>query len=656
MRERLPVRYLPNVQVTMRDGVRLAANITMPAVEGRYPAVMLYSPYHKSGAQEPGETDRLMAERGYVMVNYDARGTGDSGGVSTDVYEDAERRDGYEMVEWIATQPWCSGNVGMWGISYCGVVSWQVAMQAPPHLKAIIVRSGTDDVYTEWTNPGGSPRPYMYENYAPLMTAYNLAPPHADLCGAQWADIWREHLEGNVPWGIGFIQHLQDGPYWRDRSVRPDYDRVQCAVYVIGGWYDWYPTPLLRAFAHLKVPKRALVGPWSHMWPQDGIPGPRIDGLRECLKWFDQFLKGVDTGVLDEPPVTLFVRAYQKPTSLVMECVGRYRHESAWPLARTLPTPMYLGAGGRLSDEPDEGAAACDEHVYDPAAGVWSGMHAGGPFTPWGMATDLRRDEAVSLTYTSEPLQSDLEVTGDAKAVLHVASTAEVAYFSVKLCDVAPDGTSALVTKGGLNATHRNGHVEPEPLVPGQVTEIEVGLLTTAYLFRAGQRIRVTIAGADFQNAWPTPQSATHSIFRGGDYPSRLVLPVAPPQDPVLPAPDLLPSPHALPSREQVSKPEYAIVHDMVKETTTASYTCRSGSGMNTSAFTVSSANPALATVTATYAYVDSQPGAEIRVDSQCVTRSDEQAFHHVVEVEILLNGRRHWQKGWEVSVPRRLC
>ena len=132
-----------------------------------------------------------------------------------------------------------------------------------------------------------------------------------------------------MPWGLGFISHLTDGPYWRERSLRPDYDRVHCAVFVIGGWADWYPTPLLRAFARLNVPKRAMVGPWSHMWPEVAIPGPRIDGLRECERWFRQFLKCEDSGVLDEPPVALFIREYQKPSVMYIEDKGFFRHEDA---------------------------------------------------------------------------------------------------------------------------------------------------------------------------------------------------------------------------------------------------------------------------------------------------------------------------------------
>ena len=644
--DRYPVKVIRNVLIPMRDGVKLAADIARPDAEGKFPAIMQYSPYHKG-------VPSGLADRGYVQVAFDVRGTGDSEGSTTDIYSPQEIQDACEVVEWIAHQPWCNGNVGMWGISYCGVVCWQVAMHNLPHLKAIIVRSGTDDVYTEWTNPGGSPRPYMYEFFVPFMSAMNFGPPNIELCGERWAEIWNQHLENNVPWGIGFIKHLLDGPYWRARSVRPDYDRIKCPVFVIGGWADWYPTPLLRAFSNLKVPKKALIGPWCHYWPANAIPGPRIDHERECLKWFDQWLKGIDTGVLDEPPVAIFVREYSQPDTILIEDKGFFRSENEWPLARTKQTPIYLYPHGLLSSEPYAAAEAeSDEYEYNPTVGWTAGRHGGGAFPPWGMPTDQRPDEVHSLTYTTTPLEEDLEVTGHPRAIIYVSSTADIAFFSVKLCDVAPDGTSALVTKGFLNATHRTSHAEPSPLEPGKVYELQIDLLALAYIFKAGHRIRLDIASADFGNAWPTPKPAVNAVHRGRQYPSRIILPVASPQSPELPKPDLKPSPCPLPKREAIPKPEYTVTHDIINGTTTSSYQTKIG-GPNCARFTVSSKDPAEAVVKATYQYAVKRPEMEISVEAQCVTVSDLTTFHHLVEVEIKVNGKRHFNRSWSVSVPR---
>ena len=638
------------VRVPMQD---VSVHVYRPDAEGSFPAIVAYTPYRKGplgvGRHHP------IVEHGYATVTFDIRGTGDSGGWNESIYSAPERQDGYDMIEWAAAQPWCNGNVGMWGISFGAVVSLQMARAAPPHLKAIVARSGTDDPYTEWTNPGGSPRPYMYTCYGPIMTASNFSPPDPEEVGERWAEIWTERLERNVPWGIPFIQNLVDGPFWRDRSLRDHYDEVRCAVFVVGGWADWYHTPLLRTFANLEGPKRALIGPWSHQWPEAGVPGPRIDWLREALKWFDYWLKGIDTGVMDEPPVTLFVREYSRPTTILMEDRGAFRCENEWPIARTEYTRMYLRKGEVLGREPSTDEEGEDTLEYDPRVGASAGMHGGGPFnTNWAMPLDQRTDEIHSLTYTTEPLEEDLEVTGHPRAALHVSSTAEIALLTVKLCDVAPDGTSALVTKGYLNLTHRESHSDPSYIEPGEVYEVEVELLACAYRFRKGHRIRADIASGDFLNVWPTPEPCTNTVCRSAEHPSRIVLPVVPSQDTVLPSPDLKPSPHPPTRREDLVAPEFSVDRDLVNDTATMRFrTSYSGRWSNSAEFTVSAKDPSYAIVRADARCGYHYSGRDIVVDAQCVTSSDKQAFHHTVEVEITMDGKRHFSRSWRVSVPR---
>ena len=655
-----PVKVIPDVRVRMRDGVELGARISRPDAAGRFPAIVSYNPYRRLGEikRAPSEHEYAhgthgsydFAQRGYAVVDYDVRGTGNSAGSSPEMYADAERRDGYEMVEWVAAQPWCNGNVGMWGMSYGGVVTWQVAAQAPPHLKAVIVRSGTEDVYGDWTYPGGVPRSvFIHGSYGPGMAASIFAPPDPDQTGEKWAEIWEERLQNNVPWSIGFLKHQRDDPYWSARSVRPDYDRIQCPVFVIEGWADWYQTAELRAFANLKVPKRALIGPWAHYWPENAFPGPRIDGRREYLKWFDQWLKGVDNGVEKEPAVAIFVRQYQPPAPMYLEEKGFWRQESDWPLARAETTVMYLNAGGRLGRAPDKPAHqddVRDAFAYNPAVGIMGGILGRGNVAPWAMPLDQRLDEAYSLTYTTPPLPDDLEVTGNPAAVLFVSSTADVAFFEVKLCDVAPDGTSKLISDGGLNATHRASRSAPEPLKPGEVYELKIDLRSLAYVFPAGHRIRVDIASSDFQNVWPVSRAATNTIHRGESTPSRIILPVVPAQEPRLPGPELAPSPNPLPDPESLKKPEHLIILDLVNQTATVAVNSQSR-------FTVSMKEPANATMKGTSTLLISKPDLEIRVEAQCVTVSSATTFRHLVEVEVTVNGKRHFDKSWTVVVPR---
>ena len=514
------------VRVPVQGGVELAVLITRPDANGKFPAIMEYNPYRSLSFREAASSEfqystsknapHYLAARGYVVVNYDVRGTGSSGGTSQEMYSDAERQDGYDMIEWIADQPWSNGNVGMWGISYGAVVTWQIAGMAPPHLKAVIIRSGTEDPYYDWTYPGGSPRTmFIHGVYGPMMTAYNFAPPDPAFTGEKWADVWQEHLKNNVPWSIGFLQNQVDGPYWQARSVRPNYDRVKAAVFLIGGWADWYFTPALRGFEKLKVPKRVLIGPWNHAWPEDAIPGPRLDGRIEYLKWFDKYLRDVDTGVSEEPPVTIFVRQYQPPAPILEEEAGFFRHENEWPIARTEYVSMFLGQGAKLgrdayssNNEDDR-----DSFTYKPSVGTMSGIVGRGGVGKWALPLDQREDEAYSLNYTTAPLEGDTEVTGTPSANLFASSTAEVAYFHVRISDVAPDGTSKLVTDGGLNATRRDSRTDPERLTPDTVYELDFPLKSMAYIFPAGHRIRVSISSADFQNAWPVSKAAINTIL-----------------------------------------------------------------------------------------------------------------------------------------------
>jgi len=457
-----------------------------------------------------------------------------------------------------------------------------------------------------------------------------------------------------VPWGIAFLENLVDGPFWRERSLRDHYDEVKCAVFVVGGWHDWYHTPLLRIFSRLEGPKRALVGPWCHKWPDAGIPAPRIEWLPEALKWFDRWLKGVENGVEDEPPLTLFVREYSPPAPILMEEKGRFRCESEWPLARAIPTPMYFAECGVLADGPpgdDEGA---DLLRHDPRVGTCAGKHGGGPSSiNYFMPLDQRPDEVHSLTYTTEPLGEDVEVTGQARARLHFACTADVTLLVVKLCDVAPDGTSALVTKGYLNVSHRDSHTDPQPVEPGRPYEVEAELLACAWLFRAGHRIRVDVASADFQNVWPTPKLCETTLYRNAARPSRIVLPIVPPQNPPLPEPGFkLLEPIR---REDLQPPEFCITQDVMNDTLTATYSASLGEGRGlVTSTTVSAAHPEAVVVDARACFGATFGESEFVTDAHCVTSSDAEQFHHSVELDVKVDGEPRFHKTWSSSVPRR--
>ncbi len=680
--ETFPVKIDRTTRARMRDGVELGMVIVRPDAPGRFPAIMSYNPYRTLTAVKPdySETEynhrwdgpSYFAERGYAVVYFDVRGTGNSGGSTQDIYSQAEQRDAYDMVEWLAQQAWCDGNVGMWGMSYGGVVQWQVGVQNPPHLRTLVVGSANDTVYLDWTYPGGSLRPYMFDTFSPLMTANNFAPPDPEVVGARWAELWQERLEHNVPWGIGFISHALDDEYWRAQSLQPDYSRIKVPVMLWSGWADCYPTQILRAFSKLRVPKKVILGPWGHDWPEMAVPGPRIDFRRELLKWFDCWLKGRDTGVMREPPVTLFVKSYKPPQPLMdIDDEGTWRAEMEWPPARTRSVPMYLSDGARLTHTPDA-VDSHDSYRYDPTVGVSAGISWGGGIIPWGMPLDQRADEIKSLTFTTPPLEADTELTGEPKAVLYVSSTAESGYFHVKITDVAPDGTSKWVADGGLLTSHRNSHTQPERMAPGQVYELNIDLKYLSYVFRAGHSIRVAVASADLQNAWPCASPAVHTLYRGGRYPSHVILPVTPAQSPALPPPDLKPSPRPAPSPDDFTGSAHRITHDVINDSVSVELERISGLLPNSSSarppfgasiskrharsrYTVSRADPAAAHIEADHVYTITRPEGEIRIEANEVLASDAQMFRFQSRVNIHVDGKPFFTKSWRVSRPRCL-
>jgi predicted acyl esterase len=303
---------------------------------------------------------------------------------------------------------------------------------------------------------------------------------------------------------------------------------------LVGGWADGYRNATFRVLERLRAPARLLLGPWSHMATDASRPGPRIDLLPEMARWWDRWLRGRDNGVDRDPPVTVFVRHPTRPAPDLDEQAGVWRSEPAWPPARAAELSLPLGSGrDHLEVRPDVGSAAwisCAGHL------------------PFGQPDDQRADDAWSLT-VDRPLDRELEVLGHPRLRVRVAASAPVAFLSAKLCDVFPDGTSALVARGFLNLTHRRSHSDPAPLEPGLVEPVELELDATSWVFPAGHRLRLSLAGSDWPNAVPPPAPVTLTVERDG---SELLLPLltggatsAPPDPPTLRTPPILPAPPA---------------------------------------------------------------------------------------------------------------
>ena len=328
------VNVRKNVRIPMRDGAHLGADLYHPAdMDGPLPVVMEYIPYRKDEVPPGDRFYGALPLHGYIVARIDIRGTGASEGVVIDEYVEQEQLDGYDAIEWMAAQPWCTGDVNMMGISYGGFTSLQVATHRPPHLRSIIPMYFTDDRYTDDCHyRGGLMRKYYDASfYGNFMIAYNALPPYAEW-EPNWAEIWEEHLERNEPYILRWLEHQTDGPYWRHGSVGDIADRIECPVFMIGGWRDGYPNPPLRLYERLQCPKRVLIGPWNHNVPDVAVPGPRIDYLQEVARWLDHWCKGADNGVMDEAPVVVFMQTHERPDADRLEAAGEWRAERAWPL------------------------------------------------------------------------------------------------------------------------------------------------------------------------------------------------------------------------------------------------------------------------------------------------------------------------------------
>ena len=533
-----------DVSIPVRDGIELSANIWRP-VGPPSPAILEMIPYGKDNWRRASDMTRgqWFAARGFALCRVDVRGTGSSGGVAPDEYTVDETQDGYEAVEWLATQPWCDGAVGMWGISYGGFTAIQVAALRPPHLRAIVPVMATDDRYLDDVHyRGGCVTVSELSQYAVSQVAMNAMPPEAGFRGAAWRNDWLARLDQTPPWLFAWLRHQTDGPYWRQGSLAPDYDAFEAAIFNIGGWHDSYVDPAFRMQARCPVPSHTLVGNWVHSWPHDAGPGPNLDELHEIARFFDRHLRGADNGWDDEPPIVWFEREFTPPAAFPEPSQGRWRAASAYPHPEVTSRTMVFAAGesplvGRLVD-PDRAARGradgspadgIDRFRHRPTTGTRGPLSWGAGGAPNGLARDLRRDEDAGPTYTSDALHEALEVLGVPEVVVHVEVDAPVAALSVRLSDVAPDGRVALVSAGVLNLTHRASHTDPAPLRPGVVEEIRVPLRSAGYRWRPGHRIRVALASSLWPVVWPSPFPATFGVHRGPATPSRLELPVIAP-------------------------------------------------------------------------------------------------------------------------------
>nr|WP_158818748.1 CocE/NonD family hydrolase [Methylocapsa sp. S129] len=520
----MDVTIIEHFFIPLSDGARLAARLWLPkdAVQKPVPAILEYIPYRKRdgtrGRDEP--MHGWFAAQGYGAIRVDMRGSGESDGHMADEYLAQELEDACEVIAWLSRQSWCSGRVGMMGKSWGGFNALQTAALRPPALKAIITVCSTDDRYADDIHYMGGA--LLNDNlwWGAIMLAYQARPADPALVGEEWRDQWLERLKSLPFFPALWLAHQRRDAYWRHGSVCEDFSAIACPVFAVGGWADAYTNAVPRLLEGLTAPRLGLIGPWAHIYPQDGKPGPAIGFLQEALRWWDHWLKDEDRGIMAEPMLRAFVEDWSKPGDRD-PAPGRFVGEAQWPSPRIERRALHLtGDGLRGLPGPVEEFAIRSPCWTGMAVGEWMGTGVAGE----GPA-DQRHDDGFSLVFDSEPLNERMELLGAPEIVVTIASDKPAAQLCARLCDVAPDGSSRRVSYGVLNLTHRDSHAEPSALAPGVFYNVRLKLNDCGYAFAPGHVVRLALSSAYWPLVWPAPEAATLKLRA----PAKLVLPVRPP-------------------------------------------------------------------------------------------------------------------------------
>lgn len=638
------------VWVELDDGIRLHANLYLPEA---LPAPVLLEalPYRKDDltSSYAGEYRRLRDEGGYVVARVDLRGTGSSEGIATDEYPEREQRDLCAVIEWLAAQKFCTGAVGMYGTSYSGFNSIQVAMERPTALKAICAIYATDDRYTDDVHfEGGALRALDFIDYVLYMTPMNALPPVPSIAGDAWREHWLQRMVNAEPWLLRWLSEQNDGPYWRHGSLRPHYDAIEVPVMIVAGWADGYRNATFRMYERLAAPKRLLIGPWPHASTETGLPGPHIDLVPEMIRWWDRWLKGLSNGVDDEPPIRVFVRRSTRPEPDLETMRGEWRSLEGWPVPWVGYESLALPGSGS------------QELVVRGDVGTTAHLSCAGVL-PWGQPEDQRPDEAFSLVYDFERLDTELEILGYPRVELRLSADAPVAFVSAKLCDARADGTSALVARGFLNLTHRDSHEHPEPLQPGRIYNVEFDLSATSWVFERGNRVRLDIAGTDWPNVWSPPAPVTLTLHPEE---SRLVLPVASPPDGAAPEFNLPREDGATKSQDSNSRVDWLVDHDILKRETRyvvdhgTSYPGARGARAEEGyygAVTVSITDPGRARAEGRVRYTLAWPEVTVATEVRATLISDAESYHLDIDLDAFEAGEIIARRKWTRDYPRNL-
>ncbi|MEO0327915.1 MAG: CocE/NonD family hydrolase [Pseudomonadota bacterium] len=505
----------PHMLIPMPDGINLSARVWMPedAEHDPVPAILEYIPYRKrDGTIVRDEiTHPWFAGNGFASIRVDIRGNGDSEGLMSDEYTVQELEDGCCIIEWLSKQSWCNGKVGMMGISWGGFNGLQVAALNPPALKAVITLCSTVDRYADDIHYKGGC--LLGENFgwSSQMMSYSSRPPDPELVGsANWLDIWKHRLD-HLPFHWGeWHRHQHRDAFWKHGSVCEDYSSIKAAVLSIGGWHDGYRNTISHLVENLDAPVKGIIGPWIHKYPHYAGPQPAIGFLQEAKRWWDRWLKDIETGVEDDPDYRTLLMDSLPPKRWWDKRPGRWIAEQKWPSPDIKGKRLNLSNDG-LSDAPE----SIDKSIASPQ----DCGSAGGEYFPFAFSDEFpdeqSADDKMSLCFDGKPLEEPTDIVGAPRVLLKLTSSTTTGHICVRLCDLRPDGTSAFITYGVLNLTHFKSHETPQALKPGEAVEVEFALDQIAYRVPQGHRLRVAVSNAYWPLIWPSPEPCEVTIYSG---------------------------------------------------------------------------------------------------------------------------------------------
>jgi uncharacterized protein len=645
---------LEKAWIRMPDGVRLAATLYMPADLGsgrRFPALLEYLPYRKDDDEAIRDygTHTYFARRGYVSARVDIRGFGASEGTPpAREYSAQEQEDAEQVIAWLSRQSWSNGKVGMLGISWGGFNSIQMALRKPPALKAILAVAATEELFKEDVHYIDGV--FHVDEFELTMDLDQGRPGAPDFSLDE--SVIGPRMD-SPPWSLTYMKHQRDGEFWR-APLRP-IETLDVPAFLIGGLQDGYRDSIPRMLERVKAPIKAWIGPWNHGFPNGSDYGPLNEWRDQAVRWFDYWLKGRDTGVLNDPRLVVYLQNWHAPEAQSQDVPGEWRAET-WPPAGLKTSTLYLNPDHRLA--PQAASAALPDRLrYVPSVGVEAGFW-------WGeLLTDQRPVDAYSLVYDGDVLTEDVAILGRPHVTLQVAADVPLADWFVRLSDVAPDGRVTLVTGAGINGAQRESMANPTDLKPGEVYPLALDLHLASWVFPKGHRIRLAISNALWPMNWPTPYPMTTSLVLGA---SRLMLPQIPLHGtpaPAFAAPEAVEEPPGIKAVGGAAAwpGEWTVLRDEARQrstviwkgTTAVSYPWGRFDHSEKLTYDIDDAHPEQARVQGDSEYIQVVPGHTLTWRGRLDVASDTRTFFYKYTRTLLRDGEVVRTRTWEEPIPR---